>query len=170
MGRLRRLGEVLIAVFVVLWVAVLLAGVAAYGVRIQPHGYGDAWPRSVWVAAAISAVLLAVVLPGMAVLYSTGERESKSHTGVELTAQQIQGRELFASACKRCHTLGDVGASSTIGPNLDALQPDFDTVVDAVLNGRARGRGQMPAGLAGTEGARAVASYLQAVEGRTAPR
>lgn len=164
---LRSLGEVLIAVFAVLWVAMVLAGIAAYGVRIRPGGNSAPWPRWVWWAAGISAVLLAFVLPGLAFFYSSGERERKSHTGIELTAQQIQGRDLFASACKRCHTLGDVSATATIGPNLDVLRPDFDTVVDAVTNGRARGNGQMPAGLGDHEQALAVASYLEAVAGRS---
>lgn len=161
----------LLAVFAVLWVAVLLAAFAAYGVRVRPRGREDEpWPRWVGSTAIASALLLAIVLPGMAVIYSGGERERQSRTGAELTDEQIQGRELFASACKRCHTLGDAGASSTIGPNLDALQPDFNTVVDAVVNGRARGKGQMPAGLSGRQGARAVASYLEAVAGRSEPR
>lgn len=161
----------LIAVFVILWVAVLLAGAVAYGVRIQPRGQRDGvWPRWIWFAAGLAAVLLAVVLPGLAVFYSSGERERRSHTGVELTAQQIQGRDLFASACKRCHTLGDAAAAATVGPNLDALKPDFDTVVDAVTNGRARGNGQMPAGLGDHEQALAVASYLEAVAGRSPPQ
>ncbi|MBJ7470615.1 MAG: cytochrome c [Solirubrobacteraceae bacterium] len=155
----------LIAIFVVLWVAVLLAGFAAYGVRPDRRATGP-WPRWVWAAAGTSAVLLVVVLPGLAVYYSTGERERISRTGLELTEQQIQGRDLFTSTCKRCHTLADAGAASTIGPDLDTLQPDFETTVDAVLNGRARGKGQMPAGLAGQEGAEAVASYLAAAAGR----
>src|SRR5690242_5242770 len=106
----------------------LLAGAVAYGVRIRPDdGNSAPWPRWVWCAAGLSAVLLAVVLPALAVIYSSGERERRSHTGVELTAQQLQGRDLFASACKRCHTLDDASATATVGPNLDQLQPDFDT-------------------------------------------
>lgn len=158
----------LFAILIVLWVAVLLAWAVAYAVRPQ-KGRRGAWPRWVWWAAGAAAILLAVVLPALAVVYSTGEREHRSHTGAELTDAQVRGRDLFGSACKRCHTLADVGAASTIGPNLDVLQPDFDTVVDAVVDGRARGRGQMPAGLADRIGAEEVASYLEAVAGRNAP-
>lgn len=160
----------LLAVFAVLWLAVLLAGVAIYGVRIRPRGHEDEpWPRWSGIAAAASAILLAVVLPALAVVYSSGERQHRSQTGAQLDDQQVQGRDLFTSACKRCHTLADAGASSTVGPDLDALQPDYDTTVDAVLNGRARGKGQMPARLSDPQGARAVARYLEEVAGRAAP-
>ncbi len=161
------LGAVLLAVLAVLWLATLLAGAAIYGVRVRPRGQElDAWPRWVGVCAVLSAVLLAIVLPALTVFYSAGEREHVSNTGARLTDQEVEGRDLFTSACKRCHTLADAGASSTIGPNLDALEPSYDTVVDAVLSGRARGRGQMPAGLSGPQGARAVARYLEEVAGR----
>lgn len=159
---------VLLAVLVVLWIAVLLAWAVAFAVRPIKGRRAEAWPRWIWWAAGVSAILLAVVLPALAVVYSTGTREHRSHTGVALTDEMVRGRDLFGSACKRCHTLGDVGAASTIGPNLDVLQPDFDTVVDAVVNGRARGNGQMPAGLADRPGAEAVAAYIEAVAGRPA--
>lgn len=164
---LRSLTTVLLATFAVLWIATLLCGVAAYGVRPTRRDPSGPWPRWVGPSAGVAAVLLAVVLPVMAVVYSSGEREHLSHTGVKLTDEQVSGRELFASACKRCHTLADTGAASTIGPNLDALQPKFETIVDAVLNGRARGNGQMPAGLGNREDAEAVARYLEAVAGRS---
>jgi mono/diheme cytochrome c family protein len=52
------------------------------------------------------------------------------------------GKEVFASAgCVSCHTLADAGASGTVGPNLDDLQPDAATVFEIVTNGR----GGMPA-------------------------
>jgi mono/diheme cytochrome c family protein len=52
------------------------------------------------------------------------------------------GKEVFASAgCTSCHTLADAGASGTVGPNLDEVQPDAATVFEIVTNGR----GGMPA-------------------------
>lgn len=158
----------LLAVLLVLWIAVLLAWAVAFAVRPVRGRESQPWPRWVWWAAGVSAVLLVIVLPALTVVYSTGEREHRSHTGVVLTNEMVRGRDVFGSACKRCHTLGDVGAASTIGPNLDVLQPDFDTVVDAVVNGRAQGTGQMPAGLTDRPGAEAVAAYVEAVAGRPA--
>ena len=154
----------LIAVFLVLWVAVLAAGAAIYGVR--PRGPDVPWPRWLVPVGAFAALGLGFGLPALAVIYSSGERDRTTHTGLVLTADQVHGRTIFANTCKRCHTLADVGAASTIGPNLDVLRPDFDVVVDAITNGRARGNGQMPRDLADAAGARDVASYLTAVAGR----
>lgn len=151
----------LVAAFLLLWVAMIVAGLAAYAVR--PQSSGAPWPRWTMPAIAFSALALGVGLPAMAVIYSSGEREHSSRGGLVLTDQQVAGRAIFASACKRCHTLDDAAAAATIGPNLDVLRPDYDTVIDAVTNGRARGRGQMPAGLVDDQGARAVAAYVAGV-------
>ncbi|MDO9398461.1 MAG: cytochrome c [Herbiconiux sp.] len=156
----------LIAVFVLLWVSVLAAGAAIYGVR--PQAPGVAWGRWVGPAAAVSFLGLAIGLPALAVVYSGGERKHRTHSGLVLTDAQVHGREIFTRTCIRCHTLADIGAASTVGPSFDRLRPDALLIEDAVKNGRARGRGQMPAGLANAEGARDVADYLVAVAGHEA--
>jgi mono/diheme cytochrome c family protein len=52
------------------------------------------------------------------------------------------GKAVFASAgCGGCHTLKAAGASGAVGPNLDSLKPEYDTVVHQVENGG----GVMPA-------------------------
>jgi mono/diheme cytochrome c family protein len=53
------------------------------------------------------------------------------------------GREVWASAgCGGCHTLAAAGSEGQLrGPNLDDLQPDFETVVQQVTTGG----GGMPA-------------------------
>lgn len=51
------------------------------------------------------------------------------------------GKTVFSANCASCHTLADAGASGTVGPNLDQLKPDFDTVQNKVINGG----GPMPA-------------------------
>ena len=53
------------------------------------------------------------------------------------------GEEVWAIAgCGGCHTLAAAGSEGQLrGPNLDELQPDFDTVVEQVTNGG----GGMPA-------------------------
>lgn len=46
------------------------------------------------------------------------------------------GKSVFASAgCGGCHTLKAGGGSGNVGPNLDELKPDFDTVEHQVENG-----------------------------------
>ncbi len=42
---------------------------------------------------------------------------------------------LGPGGCGSCHTLADAGTSGTVGPNLDAAAPSFDTAVDRVTNG-----------------------------------
>ena len=51
------------------------------------------------------------------------------------------GKTVFTANCGGCHTLADAAASGTVGPNLDNLKPDSDTVKNKVINGG----GPMPA-------------------------
>lgn len=152
-----------IAVFIVLWLAVISAGFAIYGVR--PRGPGVKW--SWWVAPCFvfAALGLAFAMPTLAIFYSHGPRFRTSQDGLVLNSQQLLGRTDFANTCKKCHTLGDAEATSTIGPNLDKLKPKRALVVDAILHGRARGNGQMPEGLYDHDNAEAIASYLERVAG-----
>ncbi|MFT4036081.1 MAG: hypothetical protein QM679_10965 [Patulibacter sp.] len=153
--------------FIFLWIALLAGGVVAYGVRPRTHGQDQPWPRWVWLALAVTVLSLVVAIPVAAVQYSRGARHHLSRTGLVLNDAQLRGRDIFEAACRRCHTLDDIGATSTIGPDFDALRPSFDLVVHAVTYGRARGHGQMPRGLTDATGARDVAAYLTAVAGRT---
>jgi mono/diheme cytochrome c family protein len=54
----------------------------------------------------------------------------------------VAGKALFTSkGCAACHTLKDAGATGTVGPNLDQLQPTLPAVVHQVIHGG----GAMPA-------------------------
>lgn len=50
-----------------------------------------------------------------------------------------QGRSLFTEQaeppCALCHTLKDAGASGTIGPSLDVMQPEAEIVMRAITQG-----------------------------------
>ena len=71
---------------------------------------------------------------------TTEEETTTEEAGGEGDA--TAGADVFASAgCANCHTLSAAGSTGTTGPNLDDLQPDFDTVVNQVTNGG----GGMPA-------------------------
>jgi mono/diheme cytochrome c family protein len=51
----------------------------------------------------------------------------------------VAGKQVFETAgCKGCHTLKDAGATGTVGPNLDTVQPppSLSLAVDRVTNGR----------------------------------
>ena len=85
---------------------------------------------------------------------------------MELTASEEAGRAVFAKYCSTCHTLKASNAVGKVGPNLDVLHPPKGLILDAIANGRARGQGQMPAGLVDGEDAQDVAAYVAAVAGR----
>jgi mono/diheme cytochrome c family protein len=76
-----------------------------------------------------------------------------------------EGKTVFTSNCKGCHTLKDAGATGSVGPNLDELQPDKATVVRQVDNGG----GPMPAfkGKLSTTQINDVATYVSSVAGQS---
>ncbi len=61
----------------------------------------------------------------------------------EATGDPLAGKNVFlgAGGCGSCHTLADASTTGTVGSNLDAASPSFDTAVDRVTNGA----GLMPA-------------------------
>jgi mono/diheme cytochrome c family protein len=117
------------------------------------------------------AVVLLVLLLGVAVPVAIGI-SNNSHDagqapgGVDLTANEVTGRSVFAQKCSTCHTLSASNAVGRVGPNLDNLRPPKGLVLDAIKKGRARGQGQMPAGLIDGQDAQDVAAYIAATAGR----
>ena len=119
--------------------------------------------------AVVWLTLLAVLVfgIGLPVLAGVGGAEASKEAGpVELTALEERGRELFTPTCSQCHTLKASKAVQDVGPNLDVLRPPKNLVVDAIENGRYRGRGQMPDRLFEGQDAEAVAAYVAKVAGR----
>ncbi len=82
----------------------------------------------------------------------------------EPTTVQAGTRVFSQAGCGTCHTLAAAGARGQIGPNLDELQPDPDTVARQVR----RGGGGMPAyaDRLSEENIRAVAAYVAQVAGQ----
>ena len=72
----------------------------------------------------------------------------------------IKGKEVFLEAgnCAACHSLSDAGSISEIGPNLNQIRPQVQTILMAVRNGI----GVMPAmeGILSDEEIEAVAHYV----------
>jgi mono/diheme cytochrome c family protein len=120
----------------------------------------------------ITAALIALVFVGMgvavpALVVAGNEEHSEAGAArVELTPAQQRGRELFGERCQQCHTLAAANAIGKVGPNLDKLKPSDEVVLDAIVNGRARGAGRMPASLFQGQDARDVASFVAAVAGK----
>jgi mono/diheme cytochrome c family protein len=75
-----------------------------------------------------------------------------------------QGKQIFTSNCAVCHTLSDANASGKVGPNLDDLKPDKQTVQQKVT----AGGGGMPSfrGQLQEDEINAVAQYVSSVAGQ----
>ena len=71
-----------------------------------------------------------------------------------------KGKEVFLGAgnCAACHTLSDAGSIGEIGPNLNQIRPQVQTILMSVRNGV----GVMPAmeGILSDEEIDAVAHYV----------
>ena len=92
---------------------------------------------------------------------------------MHLNAEEVKGRELFSHTCTVCHTLAAVKSVGRIGPNLDVRVGDEIStpaarkalVLNAILEGRAIGLGNMPAELYQGKEAEDVAAFVAAVAG-----
>jgi cytochrome c553 len=112
-------------------------------------------------------VVLGIVVPA-AVIASrpAAEGGTGSLRSEEISGKMEDGKQLFISTCKSCHTLEAVNAHGVTGPNLDELAPlDKQRVLNAIERG-GTGSGRMPPGLLDGQDADAVATYLSQVAGR----
>jgi mono/diheme cytochrome c family protein len=159
------------AVIFVLTFLVLGLGVVAFAFSGRSRGRrrGGAPTRAGrrFVAVMVTVVIVAL---GVAVPLAIGVVNGNDHAtsapgGVDLNASQTDGRAVFATYCATCHTLKASNAVGKVGPNLDVLHPPKGLILDAIANGRARGQGQMPAGLVDGQDAQDVAAYVAAVAG-----
>jgi mono/diheme cytochrome c family protein len=158
-----------IAVLVIVWV-VIGAGVVliAMSATRKPRPEDDRGSRAGRLGFGVGLTLLTilgVVAIPWVVLVDNGNSNAQAKGGVDLTNAEVRGREVFAANCAVCHTLAASNAVGRVGPNLDVLRPPKALVVDAVQKGRARGIGQMPAGLVSGDDLQDVADYVAAVAG-----
>jgi hypothetical protein len=94
---------------------------------------------------------------------STGSTGSTSTGGGGGGADFTAARSTFKNTCGGCHTLKDAGTSGTVGPNLDQLKPDAQTVSHQIANAAP----PMPKGLLKGAEADSVAKYVAAVAGKS---
>src|ERR687895_1628555 len=112
-------------------------------------------------------VALGVAVPAL-VIASRGEAEGG--TGAlrteEISQADEEGKQVFISTCKSCHTLEAVQAHGVTGPNLDELTGlDKARVLQAIERG-GTGTGRMPPELLSEDDADKVAGYVARVAGR----
>jgi mono/diheme cytochrome c family protein len=173
--------------FVIFWV-VLGVGVVLVAMRGGPRGARNALhTESKAAQRALTAVIVVVcafglIVPALVLAFNGTHKASVGVGGLHLTAQQQKGRELFSHSCNLCHTLAAANAVGRTGPNLDVLIPTVAGslppnspevkadrkafVLSAILEGRARGKGQMPALLYQGREAEDVANFVATVAGR----
>src|SRR3954452_14141474 len=160
-------------IFVLTWVVLglgllliaLSGGPSGALQRLQSQSRGSR--KAAVVLFAIALLVLGVGVP-LAVISSVEARDDIPEANVSnLTASEEHGRELFGQRCSICHSLKASNAVAQVGPNLDELRPPKALVLDALKKGRARGNGQMAAGLYEGKDADDVASYVAKPVGQT---
>jgi mono/diheme cytochrome c family protein len=135
----------------------------------RPPGPSRRSRRSVGIVVGVLVLGLGVLVPALVI--AAGRDSKKAPGGVRLSAADERGREIFAQRCATCHTLRAANAVGKVGPNLDRLIGGLDPkgqkafVLNAIQQGRARGQGQMPAGLVDGQDAQQVATFVAKVAG-----
>jgi mono/diheme cytochrome c family protein len=156
--------------FIILALSVLAVAMRAgrrrsAGSRGETPGTRRAWG----IGLPLAGLLIGVGLPLWVVLANSSSHAKQAPGGIELTQAQADGRHVFAIRCANCHTLAASKAVGRVGPNLDQLNGGNvpkALILDAIKNGRARGQGQMPAGVVDGQDAQNVADYVSRVAGR----
>jgi mono/diheme cytochrome c family protein len=160
---------VFVLVFVALGLSVVFVAFSGgpRGIGRSRSGPSRAGRRVVVVAVAVVVVGLGVAVPLAVGLVNGDDHAKNAPGGVDLSAAEASGRTTFAKYCSTCHTLKASNAVGKVGPNLDVLHPPKGLILDAIKNGRARGQGQMPAGVVDGQDAQDVAAYVAAVAGQS---
>jgi mono/diheme cytochrome c family protein len=167
------------AVIVILLFLLLGLGVFFVAIHRGPRGareslYTESRPGQRSVTLGIIVLFaFGLVVPALVLAFNGTHKASVAVGGLHLNHEQQKGRELFARSCAVCHTLAATKAVGRTGPNLDVrVGVDIATpagrkalVLGAIIEGRARGLGQMPAGLYQGKEAEEVANFVATVAG-----
>jgi len=167
----------MLIIFVLFWI---LAGIVVFflamrrprGERGSPKAESVVGQRLITLGIIVLFVF-GLVVPAIVLAFNGEHKASVAVGGVHLNGEEQKGRELFAHACTVCHTLAAVKSVGRTGPNLDIrVGDDISTpagrialVENAIMEGRARGLGQMPALLYEGKEAEDVAKFVAAVAG-----
>jgi mono/diheme cytochrome c family protein len=164
----------MIIALIIFWAAL---GIAVFFIamrRSAPPGQRESKAgRRLLTAGIVLVFAFGLVIPALVLASNGRNKASVGAGGVHLNAEQQKGRDLFGKSCAVCHTLEATKSVGRIGPNLDVrVGQDIATpagrkalVLNAIAEGRARGLGQMPAGLYQGKEAEQVANFVAAVAG-----
>jgi mono/diheme cytochrome c family protein len=168
-----------VSLFIAFWV--LLALVVFFVAGVGRRSAKTAAPRR---RSGVMSLALIVIYVGFGValpalfLHGNDANANKQVGGVQLTAAEKQGRELFAFKCGFCHTLAGANAVGKVGPNLDTIKPSKSLVLHTIANGclpnasgstsnqGCLGYGVMPSDILQGQEADEVASFVAAVAGK----
>jgi mono/diheme cytochrome c family protein len=167
-----------VLLFAAFWV-VLGVGVFFLGARRGPtaHGREPGWRgrRTLAWVLAVTYAAFGVALP---ILFELGNRNNANAQvgGIQLTAAEKRGREIFGDRCALCHTLAAANAVGKVGPNLDMIQPTEQLVLHTIMYGCLQsppkgsqeaclGEGTMPADVVQGVDATDVAKFVSKVAG-----
>jgi mono/diheme cytochrome c family protein len=168
----------MVYVFLLVWVLVAFAVFFSAmrggprGARASLHTESTVSRRLVTLGVVV-LFAFGLAVPALVLAFNGEDKASVAVGGLHLDAQQTKGRELFARSCAVCHTLAAVKSVGRIGPNLDVrVGEQIATpagrkalVLGTILEGRARGLGQMPALLYQGKEAEQVADFVAKVAG-----
>lgn len=163
---------------ILLWVLIAL-GVFFVAMRGGPRGARGAlhteskMGQRVVMGVVVLVFAFGSIVPVLVLTANGNNKASAAVGGVHLNAEEQHGRVLFSQSCAVCHTLAAANAEGHVGPNLDVrLGSEISTeagrkalVLNAIAEGRARGLGQMPAGLYQGHDAESIAAFLAATAG-----
>lgn len=155
----------IVLLFVVAGVAVVIVGMARSRKSTEAARAGSTG-KLFALGIGVCVVGIGLALPAWLIIRDNRDVSRNAVGGIKLTASQEEGRQLFARNCASCHTLAASGSVGKTGPSLDIMRPPEALTYNAIIVGRARGNGNMPAGLLTGQQARDVASYINAVAGR----
>lgn len=138
------------------------------------HGHGQVSRQDKFQNRMLGLGVAVLVAFGLAVpavvLFANGEdKASVGPSSTHLNKEEVAGRELFNRTCFYCHTLRGAPSYGRTGPDLDLLLAHMDAkerrafVEQAIEQGEAHGRGQMPALLYQGREAKQVAKFVAAV-------
>jgi mono/diheme cytochrome c family protein len=151
-----------VAAFVFLGLGTLLFAMSGGrgGVGSALHSQSRGSRRFATFAFVLSLALFGFAIPA-AVIRAEENNNDIPHAGVtNLTPEEERGQELFGRRCGLCHSLQAANAVARVGPDLDALAPNEQFTLDAILKGRSNGNGQMPANIYTGQDAEDVAKFV----------
>jgi hypothetical protein len=175
----------------VIIIAVVFTGLAGALFYAAPRGklnglsnvlYSQKKRTSMAINVTLTVVMIGfgLVIPAIFLIANHDRSATAGTGGIKLTANEVNGRELFGEHCAVCHTLASANSVGKIGPNLDQLRPGYQLIMHTLeygclqspqsaseANETCLGYGNMPADIVQGRDAIDVARYVAAVAGRS---